>query len=132
MTAIEVNGVDTPNASFDIRVSGSTRDASRALSIKCNSGCPKPQSYVEDINDFPVAGFRVGDDSSIFFFLLTTGSAYHVLAYQLDSSGVRKVLDVGYRVLLGVGFRNGHEYLELSDNRVTSIYLWNGKRFVKK
>lgn len=69
-------------------------DHEQVFEVQCRT-CTKSLLVEEKTLDYPIAIYRAGDDSPLFFTLWTTGSAYRIKVFNIASGDVKKVLDTG-------------------------------------
>jgi len=113
----------------------------RRLQIYCLNDCAARIRFQEDFVDTPLSMFRLWDGSNKLITIWTSGSAYWVRVYLIDSEGVQKILDQATRSApqFGVDSRTGSPVVILDnpESEASPIdykihgtaWEWNGKQY---
>lgn len=112
----------------------------RVLTIHCIANCKYAASYQEDVDDSPIAAFRLWDGSPDLITIWSGGSAYRVRIYHVGEHGIEKVLEKGTKSAPQFGVAaDGSTVVVLDDPYSPAprgsfhangiIWTWDGQRY---
>jgi hypothetical protein len=113
-------------------------DIGRVLEIRCIEGCREERVYTDEIGDHPHAIFHLARNFIISIW--SGGSVSRVRVHHIDETGIREVLEVGYRgapeFTLARDYKspviavtNWEHPLSLKPPIFRETWRWNGKEF---
>jgi hypothetical protein len=112
----------------------------RVLSIHCIDKCKSAVSYQEEVDDSPIAAFRLWDGSRDLITIWAGGSAYRVRIYHVGEQGIEKVMEESTREAPQFGIAADNSLIVILHNpdfpvpagsfHVNGgIWTWDGRRY---
>jgi len=107
------------------------------LVIRCESGCPAPVEYAEEVGDVPLGLFQLWDGDGLLLSTWAAASVYVVRAHLLTPRGVRPVLEAASRGAPALALDGRGRMTVTTSERLggardglrTVVWRWDGARF---